>query len=154
MSTRSLIILSMVLPATVAIVACSSAPPPAPAPSDKSTDNGNDNTASNSQDVTSTPSATVTAPPKPLVIDAGIADSGVDAAKTPTPVQGAPQPTTHFCTQLSQCCGNLSTFQALACTGTAIAGDETACGVELAVCNAGGIDFGGLFGDDDDTTNP
>jgi hypothetical protein len=148
MSTRPLILLAMILPATVAVIACSSAPAPAPA-KDHTTDpdDTKDQPPTQSADVTSKPAPAPTPTPSAAPPPAPVLDAGLDAAKPPpTPVQPPPGQTTQFCAMLSRCCGNLDTFNAIACTGTALAGDETACGVELAVCNAGGIDFGGLFG--------
>jgi hypothetical protein len=44
-------------------------------------------------------------------------------------------------------------FQVLACGGTSVLGNETACGVELAVCQGGGIDTSGI-GDLFKSNNP
>jgi hypothetical protein len=50
------------------------------------------------------------------------------------------RPTTHYCEQLSRCCGRLpGLVQRLTCGGTVAAGNEKACGVAIAVCQGGGI---------------
>ena len=76
----------------------------------------------------STPTAAPTTPPP-----SGTHDAGADSST-------APPVTTTYCRDLNGCCGSLtSTFERLACLGVAIAGKETPCRVELAVCSAGGI---------------
>ena len=48
--------------------------------------------------------------------------------------------TTTYCKDLNGCCGSLTnTVERLACIGVSIAGKETPCKVELAICSGGGI---------------
>ena len=87
-------------------------------------------------------------PPAPAAMAAPAPDA---AAPAPTHDAGADSSTapvtTQYCKDLNGCCGSLTdTIEKFACIGVAIAGKETPCRVELAVCSAGGLGLGGLGG--------
>jgi hypothetical protein len=157
MRTERFRFLAVVLPVFTlgAIVACSGPEDPAPHKVTKGDDDDDDdkNTKSSDSDLTTkkqTPPASAPPPPvnaaPPPVLDAGN-DATPPAPAPAKPAQPQP-PATQFCRTLSRCCSTLDFFESLACTGTAMAGNETACGVELGVCSAGGFgEIGDQFGD-------
>jgi hypothetical protein len=61
-------------------------------------------------------------------------DAGVDSSTTTQP-----QPSTTYCRDLNSCCLTLGTFEKFACIAVSVAGKETICQVELALCSGGGI---------------
>jgi hypothetical protein len=131
------------LSATAALVACSSSPPPkkstpaAASTSNTDTSGSNDNSASQSSQI-SQPTAAATATTPHSLPDASLPKPPPDAPKPPPP-------TTHNCIALASCCGNMpDLFQQLACGGTSVSGDETACQLALGICQGGGLDLSGI----------
>jgi hypothetical protein len=147
MRTERFRLLALLVPAAITVVACSGVEDPAPKKTNTKKASNDDNEEAQESNLTrkETPAATAAAPAAAPPPPAAVPDAGVDAAKPPpTQVKPPDPPATRFCQNLSRCCGSLDFYQSLACTATVFAGDETTCGVELAVCQAGGIDFDGI----------
>jgi hypothetical protein len=73
------------------------------------------------------PDATVPLPPA--------TDAGTDSSTNTTTT-----PKTTYCRDLNPCCLTLaSTVEKFACVGVSLAGKETACQLELALCSGGGV---------------
>jgi hypothetical protein len=145
MRTERLRLLAFLVPTTlaaVAVVACSSDPPKKAASTKKDTsgdkDTKSDTDATEQQQTAPRPTTTTTAPPPPF--DAGARAFPDASLPKPPPNSQPPAPTTQFCRQLAGCCGQLGVLDQVACRLTAGYNDETACGVELAVCSGGGFE--------------
>jgi hypothetical protein len=124
--------------AAVAVVACSSDPPKKAAAKKDDTKNAKDDTQPQEQEQTAAPRPT-TAPSAAPPPDAGLNAFPDASIPRPPPNSLPPAPTTQFCRQLAGCCGQLGILDQVACRLTAGYNDETACGVELAVCSGGGF---------------
>jgi hypothetical protein len=150
MLTQRLGILALMftISTTAAVVACSSPPPKkaTPKPADSGDPNGDGNNSQEQSSAQTTPPPAAAPPAAPVALpDAGLRFPDASLPPPPPGAQKPPAPTTRFCMALSQCCGSLpDMFQVLVCGGTAVAGNEDACGLELAVCQAGGIDTSGI----------
>lgn len=121
----------------LAVVACSSAVPDSGLKASNLCAEGDDCTPTKKQkQVTGDQSPTLppTSAPTPApttTTPTGTHDAGVPDSSAPA---------TTYCKDLNGCCSSLtSTVERLACIAVAIAGKETPCKVDLAICSGGGI---------------
>jgi hypothetical protein len=139
MRTNVLRALAFIVPASLAIVACSSGETgKKDRQSDRDRDDDDDKTAREENNVTESPKSAevVPPPPPPVYPDA--------AAPLQPPVQN--QVTNFICQELMRCGASLGFVEQIGVSMIAQTNKTLYCSVGLAACRAGYLDLGGVFG--------